>query len=109
MEFWSWDCVVLVVIEMLMAVTGIVLNLMVVSTVRSHEKLQVPVLEFLKPWGKMWSREGDSDGRSTRRGRVKFFPIGVNSANNQKASFVTCIYKGTNLKSGTSKCSSRKQ
>ena len=41
MEFWSWDCVILVVIEMVMAVTGIVLNLMVVSTVRSQEKLQV--------------------------------------------------------------------
>jgi hypothetical protein len=41
MDFWSWDCVVLVVIEMVMGVTGIVLNLMVVSTVRSHEKLQV--------------------------------------------------------------------
>jgi hypothetical protein len=44
MEFWSWDCVVLVLIEMIMGVTGIVLNLMVVSTVRSQEKLQVHII-----------------------------------------------------------------
>jgi hypothetical protein len=46
MEFWSWDCVVLVLIEMIMGVTGIVLNLMVVSTVRSQEKLQVHIILF---------------------------------------------------------------
>jgi hypothetical protein len=57
----------------------------------------------------MWGREGDSDGGSSRRGRVKFFPIGVNSANNQTAGVASCIYTGTNLISGTSKCSSQKQ
>jgi hypothetical protein len=59
----------------------------------------------------MWGREGDSDGGYSRRGRVKFFPIGVNSANNQTAGVASCmcIYAGTNLKSGTSKCSSQKQ
>jgi len=36
--------VVLVLIEMIMGVTGIVLNLMVVSTVRSQEKLQVHII-----------------------------------------------------------------
>jgi hypothetical protein len=41
----------------------------------------------------MWGREGDSDGGSTWRGRVKFFPIGVNSANNQTAGVASCIYK----------------
>jgi hypothetical protein len=46
---------------------------------------------------------------STRRGRVKFFPIGVNSANNQIAGVASCIHKGTNLNSGTSKFSIRKK
>jgi hypothetical protein len=64
---------------------------------------------FVDSWSKMWGREGDSDGGSSRRGRVKFFPIGVNSANNQTASVASCIYTGTNLKSGTSKCSSQTQ
>jgi hypothetical protein len=46
----------------------------------------------------MWSREGDSDGGSTQRGGVKFFPIGVNIANNQTAGVASCIlYIGTNL------------
>jgi hypothetical protein len=47
---------------------------------------------FEDSWGKMWSREGDSDGGSTRRGRVKFFPIGVNSANIQKAIVLPAAY-----------------
>jgi hypothetical protein len=53
MEFWSWDCVVLVLIEMIMGVTGIVLNLMVVSTVRSQEKLQVHIISCGQSWAKL--------------------------------------------------------
>jgi hypothetical protein len=64
---------------------------------------------FEDSWSKMWGREGDSDGGSSRRGRVKFFPIGVNSANNQTAGVARCIHKGANLKSGTSKFNSRKK
>ncbi|XP_023336570.1 uncharacterized protein LOC111707664 [Eurytemora carolleeae] len=40
MEYWSWECVILVVSEMILALVGIVLNLIVVSTVRNQESLQ---------------------------------------------------------------------
>jgi hypothetical protein len=53
----------------------------------------------------MWGLEAHLDGGSTRRGRVKFFSIGVNSANSQTAGVASCIHKGTNLKSGTFKFS----
>jgi hypothetical protein len=74
-----------------------------------HTIFQSCIGIFEASWGKMWSREGDSDGGSPRRGRVKFFPIGVNSANNHIAGVASCIHQGTNLKSGTSKFSSRNQ
>jgi hypothetical protein len=37
-------------------------------------------------------------------GKGEILSYCVNSANNQTAGVASCIYKGTNLKSGTSKC-----